>query len=74
MALNLGFITEFFKGINYYRAQRKNGHSLLDCPVECIKREDTELFIERSITTTLNKELSQLRDMLTEDGNFLMNG
>jgi hypothetical protein len=49
-------------------------NSLLDCPVERIKREDTELFIERSIATTLNKELSQLRDMLTEDGNFLMKG
>jgi hypothetical protein len=40
-------------------------HTLLDCPVERVEGKDAQLGINVAIRASLNKELNQLRNVLT---------
>jgi len=47
------------------------GDSLLYGPVESIKCQNAKFSFKTAISSTLDEELNQFRDMFTENGHFL---
>ena len=49
----------------------RESHLLLDRPVESVQGENTKLGVVVGVGTTAKKELGELGDVLTEQGDFL---
>ena len=50
----------------------RESHLLLDCPVESIESQDSEVSFVRGITSTSQEEFDELRNIFAKDGNFLV--
>lgn len=50
----------------------REGHLLLDGPVESVESQDSQVRFVRGITSTSQEELDELGDVFSEDGNFLL--
>jgi hypothetical protein len=51
--------------------QRTARHPLLDSPVKCVERKNAQLGINIAIRAGLDEELNKLRDVQTQQRNFL---